>query len=109
MNATLTAYDAAKPNYLTFSPETGIIAQMNQLMKSVNYQVVATDYTNYTLVYSCMTIPFMPSNCITVNLWVMSRARTVTDAQLATWNAILSSNSVLTSGLFRINQDGFTV
>jgi hypothetical protein len=108
MNATLTAYDETKPNYLTFAPDEktpGFATQLNQVMKNANYQVVATDYTNYALIYSCMSFPFLPSYCITANLWVMSRSIPVTDAQLAAWDAIMRSNNVPTDGLFRTNQD----
>ncbi len=107
MTATLTAYDASKPNYLTFAPEAGFGSLISQWMKRPNYQVLSTDYTNYAVIYSCKDMwPF--TSCLYENLWVISRSRTVTDEQLDIWNNFYTEAGIPINKLIRVSQDECT-
>jgi lipocalin len=108
MNGTVIS-DSTKPNFFTLSPDvTGSFMQaMMSTMERVfnvqnNYNIAATDYTNYAIAYSCQTIR---RGC---TAWLMTRSRTVDQAYLESLYDIATSIGISKSGFQQTNQVGCT-
>lgn len=76
--------DATKPNQANLIVSfNGVPFQNLMGANNPNYQVVATDYTSYAVVYSCTNLFFTHIR----NVWVLTRSQTPTADTISTANA----------------------
>jgi lipocalin len=84
MEGTAKIANASAPNQLTvqFPKKMG---NYTVYTSTGSYNVLATDYTSYALVYSCsQTIPYIARMD---SLWVLSRTKSLSNTTLATLDA----------------------
>lgn len=64
---------------------------LNSLSTSLNYNVLATDYVNYAVVYTCSNFLGIPNFMKTEQAWIMSRTQSLTASQWSTATTALKN------------------
>ena len=69
-----------------------------------NYDVISTDYTSYTLIYSCQQIiPFLLKYEL---IWILARERTLSDSSIYNLKGLLRNQGVNVNDFEKTPQTG---